>query len=703
MSKPYVRHAVALLGMAVVFVAAFARLIFRAPDGTPFGLIPWDFMSQCYPWQVYIGDTFQAGKFPLWVPYVGAGSPFFINPQSQLYSPVTLLVSLLFGYTQRSVQLHTLAMVFMGGVGAYLLSVELWRGRAAGVVSGLAFCLTSAVYGNLEHMTTTNTYVLMPWLFWTSVLAVRRDKRWALPLLAFFIYFLITSGYPTIILMTLLWVGAYTLFELHARWGEPARERLRVWGGVVAAWALGLGLAAVHWLPIGLHSGEFTRGKPMPAEQVLAQHGNITFKDLWGVLFQFMTVSPLPGSSTDISMRGLYFGVLALVLALVAVRRSPSRFVGPLVVLTSGAFLMACGAVFFGRAFLHLSIPAFNLSRFPASDSRALAVLGAVTLAGGGAQLLRSGDAEAFRLARRTCVVLLGLLLVGLVFLKELMPAETYNETVLLYTSAELLFVGSALLVLERPAAFTTSLALAVLLALELGTGVLSNTFAIAHPIKPEAYALMTARHQRRFTLEGVNVPREYDGDPMSEQSQWGFVEKRFMLSDYNPMRLGRWVELEKRGFTDWLRTGARVVALPSGAQPENAAAFQAALRPVDFEITRYEPNRVDYRLVLTEPSRVVFNEIYFPGWRVSVDGGARQPLLDVAGGLRALELPAGTHELRTSFAPRTFVVGLTVSLVSLAVWLGWVGVLAWRARRRRQDAPPALPPAGAPDAPASA
>ena len=86
------RHLPAPGALFALHLAIFARLIFQTWEEVPYVIIPFDFTHQYSPWLVYIGDCFKSGIFPLWMPYVGGGTPFFINPQSQLYSPLTLLI-----------------------------------------------------------------------------------------------------------------------------------------------------------------------------------------------------------------------------------------------------------------------------------------------------------------------------------------------------------------------------------------------------------------------------------------------------------------------------------------------------------------------------------------------------------------------------------------------------------------------------------
>ncbi len=681
------RHLPALVALAACNLVVFARLVFLSPDRVPYATVPFDFLSQYSVWLVYIGDCFKAGHFPLWSPYVGAGTPFFINPQSQLYSPLTLLVAPTLGYTQRVAQLQSVFVLFLGGAGAYALSYALWRSRWAGLLTAVCFNFTSAVFGNLEHTTIISSAALMPWLFFATVRTARDGRAWAYLVLAFFIYFLITSGYPGVILMALLWLGVCTLYLILTRapsWGERVRLALRH----AAAWALGLGLAGAHWIPIVIHRKEFTRGAPMHLDLALIG-GNLFFKHLWGMLFLFMAEHPLPGADADVSMRGVYFGALALPLALAALLLIRERIVPALALLSLAAFLMACGGWFFGRVFLHIIFPVLNMSRFPAADSRSLMVLGLALLAGGGLTLLQAGDANARALIFRATVGLLAALALGLYGLRAVYPADVYNQVVMNFTTAELLFVAAALVALRVTGGRRLAACLVALLVLEMGTCVLANRKVVEHNVTSiEGYRAARARHRRDFTPEAAALPRVADGGKefVSEASGRGYLEKSFYLSEYNPLRLHRFENLIGKGFAEWMTTGPRVASLPPDTWPGTYEEFAALARPVEYTILSYTPNEVVYRVRVAEDSTLVFNEIYFPGWRARVDG-ERAPLGEISGGLRALRVAAGEHTVVTAFNPSSFYWGIGVSLLSAAVFLLWAALIFRRHRRRA--APP--------------
>jgi hypothetical protein len=84
-------------------------------------------------------------------------------------------------------------------------------------------------------------------------------------------------------------------------------------------------------------------------------------------------------------------------------------------------------------------------------------------------------------------------------------------------------------------------------------------------------------------------------------------------------------------------------------------------------EISRWTPNHVDLRA--NGPGLLVLSEIDYPGWRVFVDGNARE--LEAAEGLlRAVRLDEGAHEVEFVYRPVSVYVGLGLGLIGLLLVL---------------------------------
>jgi len=82
------------------------------------------------------------------------------------------------------------------------------------------------------------------------------------------------------------------------------------------------------------------------------------------------------------------------------------------------------------------------------------------------------------------------------------------------------------------------------------------------------------------------------------------------------------------------------------------------------------EAERVDVAVEAARPALLVLADLYFPGWRVEVDGVER-PLLRTDYLLRGVQLEAGAHRVRFRYAPASLRLGAATSAVTVLVLVG--------------------------------
>jgi hypothetical protein len=94
--------------------------------------------------------------------------------------------------------------------------------------------------------------------------------------------------------------------------------------------------------------------------------------------------------------------------------------------------------------------------------------------------------------------------------------------------------------------------------------------------------------------------------------------------------------------------------------------------------ITRYENNKVDISVTMQRAGLLVLSDSIYPGWKATVDG-KDTPVLRADGLFRAVALPAGSHEVKFTFAPPLLAIGAAISLASI---MAIVGLAIWGRRR---------------------
>jgi hypothetical protein len=118
------------------------------------------------------------------------------------------------------------------------------------------------------------------------------------------------------------------------------------------------------------------------------------------------------------------------------------------------------------------------------------------------------------------------------------------------------------------------------------------------------------------------------------------------------------------------------------------------ALGPVEgatVEITSYRLNDVTLQVQTPGAAIVRLADAWYPDWTVRVDGKPAE-LIRADYLLRAVAVPAGSHEISFRFESRSFRTGLVLSIVSFFVALGLIVAHVVRGRR----------PSGAPAAEAA-
>ena len=113
------------------------------------------------------------------------------------------------------------------------------------------------------------------------------------------------------------------------------------------------------------------------------------------------------------------------------------------------------------------------------------------------------------------------------------------------------------------------------------------------------------------------------------------------------------------------------------GLNPSGTAVvdkrFESEVKPIPSDSTAiirlvaYEPNHLKYEVDSKTGGTIVFSEIYYPGWRSSIDGQ------EVPHGranyiLRAMNVPAGKHEVEFSFDPVSLHVTENIATIALGL-----------------------------------
>ena len=120
----------------------------------------------------------------------------------------------------------------------------------------------------------------------------------------------------------------------------------------------------------------------------------------------------------------------------------------------------------------------------------------------------------------------------------------------------------------------------------------------------------------------------------------------------------------------------ASVILSEQPALPPSPAASGTAT------VVTHQPDRLSLDVQASAQAILVVSELYYPGWRATVDG-ADTPIYRADHALRAVLVPAGHHSVEMVFDPLSFRAGAIISLAAIAAAAVVLLRAAWRARWR--------------------
>ncbi len=641
-------------------------------------------------------------QIPLWNPYILAGTPFAANPLSGLWYPPLWLAALF------PIPLtFNLLLILHGawaGLGVYQLARDEGLGLPAALAAGLVF---GGMPKLAAHVAAGHVSLVMSvaWTGWLLVFVGRtalgrrvRDAATAGLILAI------------VILADPRWaVPAAGLGLAYGLWRGGRAMFTRRGIGIASVGALfALGCSAALTLPLIEFVRLSSRGNLLPGE-------SLSFS--LPPLYLLGLVIPQPGVSAEFAV---YFGLAALALALagLAVRRGRAFWACAFIT----AVVLALGGNTPLYPILARVIPGLNLLRVP---SRFMLVAGfaLAMLAARGVEALNADWSP--RIGKRVRLVAVSLLTAGIVVIAAQLTLRL--PALLLHTGAVAALIGVAIALRSTPAlgrAWPTAAALAVVafdLALYDAT-LLEVRPAAVLTSHGEAAALEVTRDETLYRVyspsyslpqpaamlhgiqlaDGVDplqlestvvhvlaaagipnqgysvtLPPFSSGDPARDNA--GALPSASLLGQLNVAQILSEFPLEVEGLRLASRPDGSYLYVNEETLPRAWVAgsidrWDVTLKDLPAQVSRYSANLIEIRA--EGPGLLVVSEAAYPGWRATVDDH-QATLLTAGGWLRAVEIGAGVHTVRLTFAPVSVFVGLGMTLVS---FLAYLGVRRWAA-----------------------
>ena len=692
-----------------------------------------------YPWIVFAGRALRAGELPLWDPYTFGGHPFFANGETNLLYPPRLILTRLLPPSWAQ-DCFLLLHVWASGLTMRLFLRRRGLGEIASLLGATVWMFNSFTLGWLLLGHIAAITALLPLaLLGARETVERRSPRAAAWTGAALGLMILGSN----ILMTLVaWLavgsyyGALLLGAIVRGWRAEAssRARLRPPARLLALPFLtvlvGLGLGAVQLLPTLELAGQMARVSGSYDRYVtswrvpLAALGAIVRPELpatdrtlnsglWFVGWVPLLLAPFALARRD--GRGALLAAAALALYLLG---TPLTRLGTALI-PGLAYFRPLGRMLFVWALLWAIVAAIGAdrllrwlpTRFPTAR-RWLPVLAATLLLGTATPLIGYGRAINPPFQPRTAAALYP----PTPLVERLLAAEPEARIVTLRTIdgpeqwAPPMFQGSIpqSLGLRTTGGYESLLPAreadfwrivkgedpASVAANPVEDAIVLNFYPrrVRHDLLPQIGVTLLAAvpdvtpEWLAANWPGLRVEPIYRGDDgwiyrLPDSRGVAYVSYRVAVVADERAALAATTARTPDAQADDILAREDANALPALPAGGHCAGKGRAAQPIAAQTA----NTLTIRADSACPGLLVVNQSWAPGWTATIDGQPA-PILRTNFLARGVALPAGRHKIRFVYAPRSFTIGLILTIVTGLALLGLLvrRLATPRAPRRR-------------------
>ncbi|MEK7119714.1 MAG: YfhO family protein [Patescibacteria group bacterium] len=633
------------------------------------------------PSKLFLVDELRQGRFPLWNPYIFSGSPFFADINLALLYPMNALYFILPPF--QALTVGALLDIFVGLMGMYLLCRSLRCSTTASILGAVVFGFSGTMVTYINNIPMLQAASLAPWLLWGWKRLLQKPSIARYLGIVVIASLQVLAGHPQLTYYSWLLAVLFVLFACPGK----LLQKIGLMSAVVLLTFFLTGVQVVPFMEFAMLSTRAGRGFAYASFDSLHPLNivRLFIPNVVGVL-RDGTAWAQGGSVYG------YIGVLAVIFVFAARLRFWKIIAGVAFVLALGkytpvftiAYWLVPGIAGF-RSPQHFLLPftiavsvlaAYGLDDVKKRAIRNIGVIGMMGGIGGGLLYLFSAN-------------LAGLVLELLVSYPTRVLEKLHGfslgmiETVVQLTAMNILMVG-ILMVTAGLVWRKSRNAVVLLVFFELFLFSQNGLVSINQNEPMRWFAGM--RGQEKSIVDPLQYPylgkKEFGVFNWDRESAWqvSILRPNLNMVAGLPTPYG-YASLVYREYQMYASSAS---ADPTGVQLDDPTGGKVAmltgprlffldkkLQKHPVEIQSYTSNDVRLLTNRNEAGTVVFIDVNYPGWRVRVDGKESR-IKTYEKVYKSVWVEKGSHEIRFTFFPQSFQVGLLMSgiggVVSIAL-----------------------------------
>jgi hypothetical protein len=665
----------------------------------------YDAIDVFYPNRFFTGECLREGILPLWNPHQHLGYPIFGDGSAGVWYPIAWFFGALSGYTITILHLEFILHIILAGIGMFCLAKRLKISQSTALILGICYMLSGFFVGNAQHLPYVVSGAWLPFFLGAYYDLVFKKRNLDALKTGFYAYLLLSGGYPAFVFILIYLVSAIFLYRffLLLRLNKSIAFqffRLNVLAGIASVL-----FSSVLLVSFYLIQDKITRTASFSLEEAL--FGPLSIPSLVSFISPFATVKSPEQLGTDISMANAYIGIIPLVFFFGSFLCRVRRFKIVLWILCLFFLAVSVGDALPVRGFLFEHVPLMNLFRFP-SVFRIFLILCMLLLSGRALDEFVTGFMPGKRL-----VILLSFVLASIIalfisqlyhhpirdikaFLEALFSVnkESILQQHFVFQAGVQIFLASLLLFVVL-AIKNKKVLIYVLIAFAIFDMAFSALLNAPYTVYYDYYTMQQTREIEDKFPSGFPIPStlavERNNDMRFKEGPFwrntsmlykavsveGFNTYRLQTFEYFNDSLGL---IRSHSISNPVVYSAEslIADTATGLAEVGAIAFVDLahagrnISRADIMVENFNP--VEWQLSVNAPDSafVVLQQVYFPGWKVYVNGIEQNPV-KVNAVLMGAFVPSGNNKVEFVFSSLPLQIAFWVSVGSFTFFLGFL------------------------------